>query len=151
MFLGRLIVPICIWLCLLLFHQKESLLLFLCMIHFFEKERYSSVIYHCLWTYFKRFCCTSIVNFWQLSVLCGSSADSFILRNIQVFRGSCLRFSSCPIPWSEALILALCWQLFFYFLCISKLLKPNRVIFLQDQFLVAGHSKTARWLIPAAV
>ena len=113
-FLGRLIVPICIWLCLLLFHQKQSLLLFLCMIHFFEKERFSSVIYYCLWTYFKLFCCTSIVNFWQLSVFCGSSADSFILRNIQVFRGSCLRFSSCPIPWSEALILALCWQLFFF-------------------------------------
>ena len=119
---------------------------FLYMLHFVEKERFSRVIYCCLWTYFTPFSYSSIVEFWQVNPFLGSCTDSFILRNIQVFRGSYLCFCSFPIPWGEALILALYWQLFLNLLYISKLRKPNRVIcFLvkyilcfQDQRFVSG-------------
>ena len=45
--------------------------LFLYMIHFVEKERFSRVIYHCFWTYFKTISCASSVDIWQSSVFWG--------------------------------------------------------------------------------
>ena len=67
---------------------------------------------------------------WLLADKCflGSCNDSFILRNMQVLRGSCFCFCSFPVPWGEALILALYLQLFFYLLYTSNLRKPNEVI-----------------------
>ena len=139
-FLRRPTVPICIWLRLLLLHEKRLLL---------------HEVIHCFYTWFillkrrdfqewfiivfehisKLFLVLLVLIFGSQAFFGGSCTSRFILRNIQVFRGSCLRFCSYPIPWGEALILALYWQLFLYLLYISKLLKPNRVICFLPEYI----------------